>query len=69
MITTFVSGILQVVLGAVAVVTFGLVGFGGWHGNIDQSTVWLFQGALMKGLGITGYVIAIVLMMLIDYLN
>ena len=69
MITTFVSGILQVVLGAVAVVTFGLVGFGGWHGNIDQSTVWLFQGALMKGLGITGYVIAIVLMMLIPQIQ
>ena len=38
-ILSFTSGILQVVGGAIAVVIFKLQGFGGWHGNIDQSTV------------------------------
>lgn len=68
-ITTFVSGILQVVLGAVAVVIFGLIGFGGWHGNIDQSTVWVFQGMLMKYLGIFGYILAVAAMLAIPILQ
>ncbi|WP_064605538.1 PTS ascorbate transporter subunit IIC [Streptobacillus moniliformis] len=68
-ITTFISGILQVLLGAVAVVVFGLIGFGGWHGNIDQSTVWLAQGLLIKYLGLSGYILAVVSMLAIPILQ
>lgn len=68
-IVTFVSGILQVLLGAAAVVLFGLVGKGGWHGNIDQSTLWLLQGGLIKTLGIFGYVLAVVGMLVIPQIQ
>lgn len=69
LIVTFISGILQVLLGAVAVMLFGLIGFGGWHGNIDQSTLWLAQGFLMKYLGIFGYVLAVLGMLLIPIIQ
>lgn len=69
MITTFVSGILQVILGAVAVVIFGLIGFGGWHGNIDQSSLWLLQGTFMSKLGLVGYALVIITMLAIPVLQ
>lgn len=68
-ITTFVTGILQVVCGALCVITFGLIGYGGWHGNIDQSTVWLVQGSIMKYLGIVGYILVIAGMLLIPQIQ
>ena len=68
-ILSFTSGVLQVVGGAIAVVIFKLQGFGGWHGNIDQSTVWVLQGFLMNKLHIVGYVIVVVSMLLIPWLQ
>lgn len=68
-ITTFVSGILQVVLGAVAVVMFKLQGFGGWHGNIDQSTLWVAQGFFIKYLGWIGFILVIVTMLAIPQIQ
>lgn len=75
-IVTFISGILQVLLGAVAVMLFKLNGFGGWHGNIDQSTLWVVQGAFMrllaghgKLLALLGYVIVILLMLAIPIIQ
>lgn len=59
MILPFISGMLQVTLGAVAVSIFKLQGFGGWHGNIDQSTLWVGQGFLMNNFGMIGYVACI----------
>lgn len=69
MIIPFVSGILQVVLGAMCVSIFGLQGFGGWHGNIDQSTVFLGEGLLMKHFGIIGFVICMIIMLLIPIIQ
>lgn len=63
------SGFLQVILGAVAVIIFQMNGLGGWHGNIDQTTVWLAQGSLMKYLGFAGYALVIVTMLLIPQLQ
>ena len=65
----FMCGILQVILGAVCVAVFKLQNFGGWHGNIDQSTLWLGQGFLMNHLGIVGYVVSIVIMLMIPILQ
>lgn len=48
---------------------FGLIGYGGWHGNIDQSTLWLAQGIVMKYLGIAGYVLVIISMLAIPWLQ
>lgn len=69
MIIPFISGVLQVVLGAICVSIFGLQGFGGWHGNIDQSTVFLGEGLLMKYCGIIGFVICMIIMLLIPIIQ
>lgn len=69
LILSALSGFLQVVLGAAAVLLFQMQGFGGWHGNIDQSTLWLAQGALMKYLGLAGYVIVIVTMLIVPQIQ
>lgn len=68
-ILPFVSGIIQVLCGAIAVAIFKLQGFGGWHGNIDQSSVWILQGFLMNHLGIIGYILAIAGMLIIPHLQ
>ena len=56
-------------LGAVAVSIFQMKGLGGWHGNIDQSTIWLVQGGFMKYLGYIGYAIVIITMLIIPQLQ
>ena len=66
-ILSAVSGVLQVLCGAVAVALFQLKG--GWHGNIDQSTVWLAQGFVMKYLGVIGYVLVIAAMLIIPQIQ
>ena len=68
-IITFVSGILQVILGAVCVSFFGLEGFGGWHGNIDWSTVWLLFGGIMKYAKYIGFVIVMFILLAIPQLQ
>ncbi len=69
LILSALSGFLQVTLGAVAVVLFQMQGLGGWHGNIDQSTVWVAQGGLMKYLGLIGYGLVIVGMLVIPHIQ
>lgn len=69
MIIPFISGVLQVILGAMCVSLFGLQGFGGWHGNIDQSTVFLGEGLLMKHFGIIGFIICMIIMLLIPIIQ
>lgn len=68
-ILPFISGILQVLLGVACVAALKLQKFGGWHGNIDQSSLWLGHTYLMKYLGITGYLIGIVIMLIIPWLQ
>ena len=69
MIIPFISGIAQVLLGAVGVMAFGLADFGGWYGNIDVSTVWLAFGGLMKQFSIVGVGIIAIIMLAIPQLQ
>lgn len=64
---SFISGILQVALGAVAVGLLGLTG--GYHGNIDLVLPWLPIGYLFKYLGVIGYVIACLFFLIIPQLQ
>ena len=68
-IIPFFVGIIQVLGGAAAISLFNLKGFGGWHGNIDQSSVWVIQGFIMTHLGMIGYAIVILLMLAIPQLQ
>ena len=69
MIMPFISGMLQILLGAVGVMAFGLMEFGGWYGNLDISTVWLAIGGIIKQFSIVGVVIAVIVMLIIPQLH
>lgn len=68
-ILPFISGILQVLGGLAAVALFKLQGFGGWHGNIDQSTLWVIQGFMINKFHLVGYVLVIVGMLAIPWIQ
>ena len=53
----FISGVLQVALGALCVALLDLASYGGYHGNIDFEFPWLGFGYIFKYLGIVGYVL------------
>lgn len=65
MILPFISGVIQVLGGALGITMFGLANFGGWYGNFDFSTVWLVLGGLFKQFALVGVVICAVLMLAI----
>ena len=64
---SFISGVLQVALGAVAVTLLGLTG--GYHGNIDFVLPWLPFGYLFKYLGMIGYVLVCLFLLVIPQLQ
>ena len=68
-VLTFISGIIQVLGGAVCASMFETYQFGGWHGNFDISTVWLVGGLLQKYAGFIGYAICIVALLVIPQLQ
>ncbi|MET3556904.1 PTS system ascorbate-specific IIC component [Streptococcus rupicaprae] len=68
-ILSFLSGVLQVALGAVAVALLGLANFGGYHGNIDFVLPWLPFAYSFKALGIAGYVLVCLFLLAIPQLQ
>ncbi|WP_245393007.1 PTS transporter subunit IIC [Staphylococcus coagulans] len=69
MICAFISGVLQVGIGAIAVVIFNLYRFEGWHGNIDFELVWPAFGVIMNHLGMIGYIAIVIFLLLIPQLQ
>jgi PTS system ascorbate-specific IIC component len=68
-ILAFLSGVLQVALGAVAVALLGLGAYGGYHGNIDLVLPWLPFALSFKTLGIFGYVLVCAFLLAIPQLQ
>ena len=68
-ILPFLCGIIQVLGGAFAVWYFQLYQFGGWHGNIDWSTLWPILGVIIKMSPVAGIVICIVGMLIIPQIQ
>lgn len=68
-ILPLLCGIIQVVGGAFAAWYFQLGQYGGWHGNIDFSTMWVAFGIFMKTAPIIGVITIILLMLLIPQLQ
>lgn len=66
---SFISGILQVALGAVAVSLLGLASYGGYHGNIDFDIPWLPFAYLFKYLGIIGFALVCLFFLIIPQLQ
>ena len=67
MILAFISGVIQVTVGAVAVLLLSLSG--GYHGNIDLEIPWVPFAYLFKYLGIIGYILVCLFFLLIPQLQ
>lgn len=68
-ILSFLSGVIQVVGGAIAAGVFGLAAFGGWHGNFDWDTVWVGFGLLLKNAGYIGVALVALFLLAIPQLQ
>ena len=68
-ILSFISGVLQVALGAACVALLDLASFGGYHGNIDFEFPWLGFAYGFKFLGIVGYVLVCLFLLAIPQLQ
>ncbi|MGT2741762.1 PTS sugar transporter subunit IIC [Streptococcus plurextorum] len=66
-VLSFLSGVLQVAVGAVAVALLGLKG--GYHGNIDLAIPWVPFGYLFKYIGIAGYALVCLFLLVIPQLQ
>lgn len=68
-ILTFLSGMIQVLGGAICAGMFQTYQFGGWHGNFDTDTIFLVGGAAMKYLGWIGYGLCIIILLAIPQMQ
>ena len=68
-ILSFLSGIIQVALGAVCASLLQLVAFGGWHGNFDFSTIFLAVSYAVKYLKVPGLIICVIAMLIIPQIQ
>ena len=68
-ILTFLSGVIQVLGGAIAAGAFGLAAYGGWHGNFDWDTVWVGFGFLMQNFQYIGLGIVLLILLVIPQLQ
>lgn len=69
LILPFISGILQVALGAVAVSLLHLGAYGGYHGNIDFEFPWVPFAYLFKYAGVVGYALVCLFLLAIPQLQ
>ncbi|AND79995.1 PTS ascorbate transporter subunit IIC [Streptococcus pantholopis] len=68
-ILSFISGVLQVAVGALAVSLLGLASYGGYHGNIDFAIPWVPFAYLFKYIGIIGFVLVCLFLLAIPQLQ
>ncbi len=68
-VLSFISGVLQVALGAVAVALLGLANYGGYHGNIDFEVPWVPFAYIFKYLGVIGFVLVCLFFLAIPQLQ
>jgi PTS system ascorbate-specific IIC component len=68
-ILCFISGLIQVLGGALAAGLFGLAKYGGWHGNLDWDTIWPAFGYFIQNAGVYAIAAIILVMLLIPQLQ
>lgn len=66
---SFLSGVIQVALGAVAVSLLNLGAYGGYHGNIDFAIPWVPFAYLFKYIGVIGYAIVCIFLLAIPQIQ
>ena len=68
-VLSFISGVLQVALGAVAVSLLGLASYGGYHGNIDFDIPWVPFAYIFKYAGVIGYALVCLFLLAIPQIQ
>ena len=68
-VLSFLSGVIQVALGAVAVSLLNLGAYGGYHGNIDFEIPWVPCAYLFKYAGAIGYAIVCLFLLAIPQIQ
>lgn len=66
---SFISGVIQVAVGAIAVSLLGLASYGGYHGNIDFDIPWVPFAYIFKYLGIIGFALVCLFFLIIPQLQ
>lgn len=66
---SFISGVIQVAVGAIAVSLLGLASYGGYHGNIDFDIPWVPFAYIFKYLGIVGFALICLFFLIIPQLQ
>ncbi|MGT2906929.1 PTS ascorbate transporter subunit IIC [Streptococcus dentiloxodontae] len=66
---SFISGVLQVAIGAVAVSLLGLAAYGGYHGNIDLDIPWVPFAYIFKYAGVIGYALVALFLLAIPQIQ
>lgn len=66
---SFISGVLQVALGAVAVGLLGLANYGGYHGNIDFEIPWVPFSYIFQSIGYIGYAAVMIFLLAIPQIQ
>ena len=66
---SFISGVIQVAIGAIAVSLLGLASYGGYHGNIDFDIPWVPFAYIFNYVGVIGFIIVCVFLLVIPQLQ
>ena len=69
MLTTFISGLIQVFGSAIAAYAFGLVQYGGYMAMFDWVVIWPLMATVMKFLGYIGLAIIVIVLVMIPQLQ
>lgn len=64
-ILSFVSGLIEVLVGAFALMFFKLFAFGGWEGSLDFELFWPWAGVVLKYAKVIGFVLVVVFLLAI----
>ena len=68
-VLSFISGVIQVSFGAIAVSLLNLSAYGGYHGNIDFDIPWVPFAYLFKYAGVIGYALVCLLLLAIPQIQ
>ncbi len=68
-ILSFISGVIQVAFGAIAVSLLGLANFGGYHGNVDFEIPWVPFAYIFQYSGYIGFALVLIFLLAIPQIQ
>lgn len=68
-ILSFAAGLIEVLVGAFALMFFKLFAFGGWEGSLDFELFWPWVGVVLKVLKVVGFALVVIFLLAIPQLQ